>query len=170
MLKTLKVLLVIWAIGALIVVTFVTLELFTSQRAYNFELNDIKQTLGNISENLQNDIKNSDGKGQVVISKYDENAIDYELAGVLRKEKIPSDLQLGDYWYIFYFDEPFLLMDNATGTGPLYIRSIQLFSREDKVVFDFEDYVNKKVKIAGNLTWGYAESRVFKVVAITDLE
>lgn len=78
---------------------------------------------------------------------------------------LPDDRDLGqEKMYFIYFNEPFILWDNATGY-PQFMDSLELVSNEENK-FDFEKYVNKEVLIAGELTWGYAESRVIKVQAI----
>lgn len=88
--------------------------------------------------------------------------------GVIKKEKVPEELQLGDYWYWFYFDEPYLLTENASGY-PQYIDKIQVLPPQNKDFSGIESYLNKHVEIYGSKTWGYAESNVFQLIAITVL-
>ncbi len=81
--------------------------------------------------------------------------------GVIKKEKIPLDLELGDYWYWFYFEEPYILETNSSG-NPLLINKIQIVagSKYDNADQMLDEYLGKKLKIYGELSWGYAESRI----------
>ncbi|HXK52841.1 hypothetical protein H6802_00305 [Candidatus Nomurabacteria bacterium] len=90
------------------------------------------------------------------------------LQGTLKKENIPDELELGDYWYWIYFEEPYLLMNNASGL-PLYIDKIQVLRPNSKDFYDLEKYIDKKVEIHGYQTWGYSESSVFQAIAIREL-
>lgn len=87
--------------------------------------------------------------------------------GIIRKDKIPAELQLGDYFTMIYFDEPYLLEDNASGK-PVYMKSMQVNEPVDGSA-KVSDYTGKHVEILGTLTWGYAESRVVQTVSITEL-
>lgn len=86
--------------------------------------------------------------------------------GYIKKEK--DDRELGsEFMFTFYFDEPFLLWENATGY-PKFINSIELYKPEyetKSLVDYFNGYAGKRVELAGELTWGYAESRVIRVWA-----
>jgi len=92
--------------------------------------------------------------------------------GVIKK--LPDDKDLGsEYMYEFYFEKPFLLWSTATGS-PQFVDSVELYPADnttfaDGVFFKIDDYLNIPVEIAGELTWGYAESRVIKIQAITHL-
>ena len=92
--------------------------------------------------------------------------------GVIKK--LPDDRDLGsEYMYEFYFEKPFLLWSNATGF-PQFVDSIELYPADnttfaDGMFFKIDDYLNIPVEIAGELTWGYAESRVIKIQAVTHL-
>jgi hypothetical protein len=89
------------------------------------------------------------------------------LYGVIEKEEIPEELELGDYWYWMYFEKPLLLVNNASGS-PMYVDKIQLTPPENKDFYDIEGFVGKKVEAYGYQTWGYAESSVFQVSAIRE--
>ncbi len=92
--------------------------------------------------------------------------------GVIKK--LLDDRDLGsEYMYEFYFEKPFLLWSNATGF-PQFVDSLELYPADnttftDGMFFKIDDYLNIPVEIAGELTWGYAESRVIKIQAITHL-
>lgn len=90
------------------------------------------------------------------------------LYGLIEKEEIPEELELGDYWYWMYFEKPLLLVNNATGS-PIYVDKIQVLPPENKDFYDIESFVGKKVEVYGYQTWGYAESSVFQVSAIKEL-
>lgn len=89
------------------------------------------------------------------------------LYGTLKKEPIPQELELGDYWYWLYFDNPHLLINNASGV-PLYVDKIQVNPPENKDMYDIENFVDKKVEVYGYQTWGYAESSVFQAVSMRE--
>ncbi|HAI62608.1 MAG: hypothetical protein UU64_C0002G0087 [candidate division WWE3 bacterium GW2011_GWF2_41_45] len=84
--------------------------------------------------------------------------------GTLKKEQIPAELDLGDYWYWLYFDEPYTLEETAAGF-PMDIDKIQVNppSRETEGMDVFD---GKHVEIQGNITWGYAESSVIQAEEI----
>ncbi|HLB51810.1 hypothetical protein A3F07_04725 [candidate division WWE3 bacterium RIFCSPHIGHO2_12_FULL_38_15] len=92
----------------------------------------------------------------------------FTVRGVIRKEKIPAELELGEYWYWINFEEPYLLKDNASG-WPQYIDKIQLFPPQDTSFYKLDDYLNKHVEIYGYNSWGYAESSVIQVISMTEL-
>jgi hypothetical protein len=85
-------------------------------------------------------------------------------SGVIKKERIPEDLELGEYWYWFYFEEPHLLTENSSGEpvliDKLQIISYQAFGQSGKVDRVLEKYLNRKMMIEGEFSWGYAESRI----------
>jgi hypothetical protein len=87
--------------------------------------------------------------------------------GNLKKEEVPEGLDLGDFWYWIYFEDPYLLVQNATGV-PLYVEKMQVLPAEYEDFYDIEDFVNKKVEIYGYQTWGYAETSVFQITAIRE--
>lgn len=91
-----------------------------------------------------------------------------QVKGTIKKEKIPVELELGDYWYWLYFDEPYLLRNNAVGV-PIYIDKIELTNPESDF-YKLSDYIDKHILLAAKQTWGYAESSVFEPVAITVLK
>ena len=87
--------------------------------------------------------------------------------GTLRKEPIPKELELGEYWYVFYFDDPYLLEENAAGR-PMYIKQIVVNGPKDNF-YNLDDFVDKHVEIKGEFGNGYAESTVLNITAITNL-
>lgn len=103
---------------------------------------------------------------KVIKFKGEDNLI--SLTGILKKEEIPEELMLGDYWYWIYFDEPHLLEHNASGV-PVYVNEIQVFPPEADYFYNIDDFKDKKVLVHGYQTWGYAESSVFQIVAIKEL-
>jgi hypothetical protein len=92
---------------------------------------------------------------------------EFFIYGVLKEEPIPEELQLGDSWYWVYFDEPYLLVENALGV-PQYVDKIQVYPSEYVEFYDIEDFVNERVEIYGYLTSGYAESTVFQITSIRE--
>ncbi len=89
------------------------------------------------------------------------------LYGNLKKEAIPEELQLGEYWYWLYFEEPHFLVNNASGV-PMYIEKIQVNPSENVDFYNIDEFIDKKVEIYGYQTWGYAESSVFQTVSIRE--
>ena len=85
--------------------------------------------------------------------------------GTIREEKIPPELELGDTWFWFYFDEPYYQEQNAVGY-PIYIDKIQISDNAEPKV-DLAKYKDKHVQLDANQTWGYAESEVFEAFAVT---
>ena len=79
-------------------------------------------------------------------------------------QKILEDLQLGEYWYWIYLDDPLLVEAIAYGR-PVRVEKIQLVTLP-KADLNLEDYIDSKVEISGNITWGYAESNVFRCISI----
>lgn len=73
-------------------------------------------------------------------------------SGVIKKEKIPEEYALGDYWYVFYFDTPQLL---ESGMGQQYEKTIIV---QASTIDSLEPYLNLEVTIEGRLSTGYAES------------
>ena len=90
------------------------------------------------------------------------------LIATIKKEVIPPELELGDYWYWAYFGEPYLQVNNAAGV-PMYIDKIQLNPPTNQDFYNLDNFTDKKVEIYGYQTWGYAESSVFQVLAIREL-
>lgn len=83
--------------------------------------------------------------------------------GYIKKEKDDRDLG-SEFMFTFYFDEPFLLWVNGSGS-PQYAKSIELYDPEH-ASFSIDDFLDRHVELAGDLTWGYAESRVIQPQAI----
>lgn len=89
------------------------------------------------------------------------------LYGDLKKESIPAELELGEYWYWIYFEKPVLLVNSASGV-PTYIDKMQLIPSENEDFYNLESFVDKRVEVYGYQTSGYAESSVFQVEAIRE--
>ena len=92
----------------------------------------------------------------------------FTVRGVIKKEKIPEELELGEDWYWIYFDEPYLLKNNASG-WPQYIDKLQIFQPNDTAFYKIDDYLDSPVEIYGYNSWGYAESSVIQVISIAKL-
>jgi hypothetical protein len=88
-----------------------------------------------------------------------------EFYGTMVKERIPQELDLGEYWYRLYFNEPYYLEDNASGT-PQYVNSLQVILPPESSEDDYPFYEGAQVMIGGYLSWGYAESRVIQAEKI----
>lgn len=80
-----------------------------------------------------------------------------EYTGVIKKEKIPEEYALGDYWYIFYFDKPQII---ETAGGDMMRDSLQI---QASTIDSLEGHLDKKVTVKGRLSYGYAESRIILV-------
>ncbi len=87
------------------------------------------------------------------------------LIGTIKKETIPEELELGDYWYWMYFEPQALLVNNAFG-NPLYIGKIQINPPEAQDIYPIDDFLYKQVEVYGYQTWGYAESSVFQALSL----
>lgn len=87
------------------------------------------------------------------------------LYGKLKKEPIPEEMELGDFWYWIYFDEPHLLVVTALGI-PQYVDKLQLNPPQYEDYYEIEDFIDEEVEIYGYLTSGYTESTVFQITAI----
>lgn len=85
--------------------------------------------------------------------------------GTIRKEKIPAELELGDYWYWIYFDEPYLLEENAAGF-PMNVEKLQISFAENTNNNKIEEFTDKHVTVHGYLTWGFAESTVIAAESV----
>lgn len=90
--------------------------------------------------------------------------ITHKILGTIKKEEIPVELDLGDYWYWIYMDAPLLVEDNAQGR-PMNFKKIQIESPTPEVL-NLDEFLDKKVEVSGNIGWGYAESNVFNAVSI----
>ena len=77
---------------------------------------------------------------------------------------------LGEYWYFLYFDQPYYLTGASTGY-PVYMNKLQVYQPDEKLrhVYELEKFVDKRVEIAGEIGWGYAESNIIQTIAITEL-
>lgn len=92
--------------------------------------------------------------------------------GVIKKERIPEDLQLGDYWYQFYFTTPFLNEYSAVGI-PNYVEKLEIVGIKEDINFrniKLDDFLSKEVEVAGYMGWGYAESNIIEPIAIVGLK
>ena len=87
------------------------------------------------------------------------------LYGKLKKEPIPEEIELGDFWYWVYFDEPHLLVDNALGV-PQYVDKLEVYPPQYEDYYEIEEFIDEKVEIYGYLISGYAEDTVFQITAI----
>jgi hypothetical protein len=87
--------------------------------------------------------------------------------GTLVKEKIPPELELGDEWFWLYFDEPFLNYYSAIGF-PVYEHKMQITGSQQSK-YNLDNFTGKHVEIAATLSWGYAESNILVMHAITEL-
>lgn len=97
----------------------------------------------------------------------------FTVRGTLKKEAIPEELQLGDYWYWLYFDEPYLLQGSALGYST-YVDKLQVLppNRAPEVPnkeYDMDKHDGKRVEIYGYQSWGYAESSLIQAIAIVSL-
>jgi hypothetical protein len=88
--------------------------------------------------------------------------------GILKKEKIPVELELGNTWYWMYFDKPFLLENNASGR-PQYMDKLQVIPSQNNTI-SIDKLLGKHIQIKGNLTWGYAESNVIQIESISEVK
>ena len=159
MLKKLIITLSVVSLSLMFLLTFGVIKLLQNQSGLKNVLASLQGNIKNINTSVHKTIENKIPS---------QNKIDFEITGVLRKEKIDESLELGsEYWYVLYFDEPFLVEENSSG-HPMYDKSIQVQKGEKADLVDLEKFVNKRVRIAGNLTWGYSESRVINVLAISD--
>jgi len=96
---------------------------------------------------------NNDSQGKIVVK------------GIIKKEKIPQELELGDFWYWVYFDSPLYLENNASGE-PSYVHKIEVYPPGTIQTAAFEAFLNKHVEIDGSWTGGYAESSVIQIDAL----
>jgi len=87
--------------------------------------------------------------------------------GTLKKEEIPQELELGDYWYWMYFEKPLLMVNNSSGV-PMYVDKIQVLPSQSTDIYDVEQFLDKEVELYGYQTWGYAESSVFQINSIRE--
>ncbi len=78
-------------------------------------------------------------------------------SGVIMKERIPEEYELGDYWYNFYFDEPQLI---ETVAGKMKLSYVQI---QASTIDSLDEYLDMDVVVVGRLGYGYAESRVILV-------
>lgn len=87
--------------------------------------------------------------------------------GTLKKEEIPQELELGEYWYWMYFEKPLLIVNNSSGV-PMYVDKIQVLPPQSNDIYDVEQFLDKEVELYGYQTWGYAESSVFQINSIRE--
>jgi hypothetical protein len=97
-----------------------------------------------------------------------QNKIIHKIKGIIKKEKIPQELELGEYWYWIYLDEPLLIENNSLGI-PMHVEKIQLANTSMNYV-DMTPYLVREVEVSGSIGWGYAESNVFNVVSVSLVE
>lgn len=128
---------------------------------YNFfYLRNLENRLKGIEKSLSGSILETlDG-----INPVEAPVISETFVGTLKKEQIPAELELGDYWYWLYFDEPYLLEDNARGI-PMNVDKLQV-NPPAREVEGMDVFDGQHVEIRGNITWGYAESSVIQAEEI----
>ena len=154
-----------------VLVLLVLLLIFSSVNVFQNYL--IEQKLLKMQEESKNritqvSVAQDDAKeaSQEQIEQYTPDT--FTVRGVIKKEKIPEELELGEDWYWIYFDEPYLLKNNASG-WPQYIDKLQLVPPQDTAFYKIDDYLDSPVEIYGYNSWGYAESSVIQVISIAKL-
>ncbi len=70
-----------------------------------------------------------------------------------------------DYDYQLLLEQPYTDTNNASGL-PQQVHSVVLISSDPEIQMEFEKNIDKEVAIEGSWEWGYAESKVFRVVSI----
>jgi hypothetical protein len=124
------------------------------------QLVSFERTLTKMKSKLDSVISsNIDDKETGALPTASSKKIEY-FTGTLKKEEIPAELELGDYWYWLYLDKP-QLIENSTGVGPLYTEKLEVYPPEHSLT-NIDEYIDLEVEIAGYLDWGYSESRVIK--------
>ena len=154
-----------------VLVLLVLLLIFSSVNVFQNYL--IEQKLLKMQEESKNritqvSVAQDDAKeaSQEQIEQYTPDT--FTVRGVIKKEKIPEELELGEDWYWIYFDEPYLLKNNASG-WPQYIDKLQLVPPQDAAFYKIDDYLDSPVEIYGYNSWGYAESSIIQVISIAKL-
>jgi len=154
-----------------VLVLLVLLLIFSSVNVFQNYL--IEQKLLKMQEESKNritqvSVAQDDAKeaSQEQIEQYTPDT--FTVRGVIKKEKIPEELELGEDWYWIYFDEPYLLKNNASG-WPQYIDKLQLVPPQDTAFYKIDDYLDSPVEIYGYNSWGYAESSVIQIISIAKL-
>ncbi len=143
-----------------LVVTLAFAALFIS--FYNFfYLKSVEGRLQSIEKYTveKGNLPDADDTESVVEDEVSPNDGEEVFIGTLRKEAIPAELELGDYWYWLYFDEPYTLEENASGL-PLEVDKLQITMGSDELD-------GKHVIATGKIGWGYAESSVIEATNIT---
>jgi len=136
----------------------------TTQIITIIKVKDVNNSIFQLKSEITTKETTPKSTNSIVIGSVDENETQF-LTGTLKKEKIPVELDLGDYWYWLYFDNSALLLNNAMGY-PLYIDKIQVVLGEAKDLYSLDEFDGKKVEVFGKQSWGYAESSIFEVYAI----
>ena len=154
-----------------VLVLLVLLLIFSSVNVFQNYL--IEQKLLKMQEESKNritqvSVAQDDAKeaSQEQIEQYTPDT--FTVRGVIKKEKIPEELELGEDWYWIYFDEPYLLKNNASG-WPQYVNKLQLVPPQDAAFYKIDDYLDSPVEIYGYNSWGYAESSIIQVISIAKL-
>lgn len=93
------------------------------------------------------------------------------LTGQLKIERIPAELELREYWYWLYLDNPYNLEDNSSGK-PQSIKKIQIITdiqqdEESGKNGYLDSFVDQKVTATGSFSSGYSESTVLLVKNLT---
>lgn len=95
------------------------------------------------------------------------NAEYLTLSGTLKRLERPSpDV---DYDYTLTLDEPYLDTNNAAGLN-MYVKNIVIMPGSNSLWLDVENNIGKHVKIVGYFSWGFAESKYFRVTSIVPFE
>ena len=145
---------VLLGLGAL----FISFYNWTNLRKLEAKLQNLEQIVGDV-KNLEKTVVTPEA-----IVPATEQALT-TFTGTLRKEEIPAELELGDYWYWIYFDEPYTLEQNAAGI-PMDVDKMQVNPPTGEEV-DMDSFDGQHVEIKGYITWGYAESSVIQAEEIT---
>ncbi len=88
-----------------------------------------------------------------------------EFSGYLTKMEISNPDVGFSVKYILTLKDP-ILVENQTGLGLLYEKNIELKPSSHK---NLDNYLEKYVKVAGTMNWGYAHSRVLEIQDIIEL-
>ena len=89
------------------------------------------------------------------------------LYGTLKKEDTPEEYKFGDFWYWVYFEEPHLLVNNASGV-PQYIDRIEVYAPETESAYNIDEFDGKKVEVHGYIISDYTGSVSFQIDAIRE--
>ncbi|GIW69881.1 MAG: hypothetical protein KatS3mg101_0628 [Patescibacteria group bacterium] len=139
------------------VAIFISFYNWTNLKKIEAKLQNLEQILGDIKS-----FKERDVIPETSVPVTDQEIITF--TGTLRKEEVPAELELGDYWYWIYFDEPYRLEQNAAGF-PMDVTKLQVNPPKSEE-FNIDAFDGQHVEIKGYITWGYAESSVIQAEEI----